>query len=248
MTNIQIDGPMEAVLSKHPIVPGTAFRPISTPSGLRSLTRGFMSHFPLWCLGTLTFPGTCFWMWWWVLIVDISWNPFFFFKFVNHKVYFLEGETKIKYFCHTGERLKIFFTFLFKIELLHFLLPLPASRASHFLAPSQINKRLSIIIVSIYTHMCICVNVYKYAQIIYNLLSLCMCVYTHSCMYMYGFMDDRFVLDSQSRVHAWEKAIIPFPVIVSCLIFFLVVLIVHYVCVCVWVYVCALRDHGREAH
>lgn len=240
---------MEAVLSNHPIVPGTAFRPISTPSGLRSLhdTRLHVT-FPI------MVPGNSYISWDLFLDVMVSvdcWHILesFFLKFVNHKVYFLEGETKIKYFCHTGERLKIFFTFLFKIELLHFLLPLSASRASHFLAPSQINKRLSIIIVSIHTYMCICVNVYKYAQIIYNLLSLCMCVYTHSCMYMYGFMDDRFVLDSQSGVHTWEKAIIPFPVVVSCLIFFVVViLIVHYVCVCVWVYVCALRDHGREAH
>lgn len=98
--------------------------------------------------------------------------------------------------------------------------------------------------------MCVCVNVYKYAQIIYNLLSLSMCVYMHSCMHMYGFKNDCFVLDSQSGVHAWEKAITPFPAIVSCLGFFfvVVVLIVHYVCVCVWVYVCALRDNGRGAH
>lgn len=50
--------------------------------------------------------------------------------------------------------------------------------------------------------MYVCVSVYKYAQIIYNLLSLCIYVHMHACMYMYGFKDDCFVLDNQLGVHA----------------------------------------------
>lgn len=152
-----------------------------------------ISHYGAWellhFLGLVSGCDGEFWL--------LTYSEIYFFKFVNHEVYFLEGETQIKYFCRTGERLKIFFTFLFKIELLHFLLPLPASRASHFLAPSQINNYNYCF--HTYIHICVyvwmCISMHKLSTTCW--VCVCVCTRIHACICMISWMIVLYWIASQ---------------------------------------------------